>query len=516
MKENNDIEDTTPLKSENINDLLEPLVKEEKPKNKTKKKLYESVNITTSKDYINEDKGDLHFKSIDPRKFKENDKIKKIREELNELDNETEDSSYYSNTPPVEKLKLQNFLFIIIVTIFASIQFGIFVLVFNLYSNTNNMNNTNNIINITNNNNFSRNKFYLLFLVLSWKFQIYFIFYLIYATFIFIFFKGKNQNQNGNNNALIEDSIPLLKNNSTNIPDINPTYDFRKYKYRYLLKHGSSYSSYFKIFTATSNIFNFPDKENFFQNFLNIEEIIKGISGLVFSYALFTGSYFFYFGIIYLIQSITAMIPYYIQFNFNSKNNNRNISNIDIKYFRFIFPILTSIGFYYLLKSLPYNTASKYLYILIILVVCIFSQLYTQKKFVQKSHNESPFHILFRTYFIFCLISTAFTFGVELIFNKLSLVHIFFWLTDKYLFLACFIGFGLFGAVLYNMLLTFMRIALSNNVIVKLIKYFNLVIIDLVGIFVFRQYDIINKADYFMGIILCGISLFMLDFCELL
>ena len=49
------------------------------------------------------------------------------------------------------------------------------------------------------------------------------------------------------------------------------------------------------------------------------------------------------------------------------------------------------------------------------------------------------------------------------------------------------------------MLLTFMRIALSNNVIVKLIKYFNLAIIDLLGMFIFGYYNIFNKMDYFMG-----------------
>ena len=135
---------------------------------------------------------------------------------------------------------------------------------------------------------------------------------------------------------------------------------------------------------------------------------------------------------------------------------------------------------------------------------------------MQKSHNESPFHILFRTYFIFFLISNSIILIVELIYNKLNIKHLFFWLSDTYLFFACFIGFGIFGAICYNMLLTFIRIALSNNVIVKLVKYFNFIIIDIIGIFIFKQYNISNKIDYFMGIALCGISLFMLYFGDLL
>ena len=507
MKEKDINEETNLLNSQNVGDLLEPLVNEEKSKISSNKKFRESVNVISNNDNdidINNSQKLLRFKTSNLIKFKEkekNDKIKKIRNELNELDKESEESSNYSNEPSVEILKCQNFLFIIILTIFSSLQFGIYILVFNLYLTKSN-------ININTNNNISSNKLYLLFLVLSWKYQIYFIFYLIYS--IVIFLKNKKNNKETN-----EDSIPLIKNNSTNLLDLNPTYDFRKFKYRYLLKYGSSYGSYFNIFIYTSDIFNFQGNENYFQNFLNIEEIIKGICGLIFSYALFTGSYFFYFGIIYLIQSITAIIPYYIKFNFK-KNNNKNLtSKIDTKYIKFIFPILLSIGFYYLLKSLPNNSSLyNYLYLLGILFICILCQIFLQKQFVLKSHDESPFHILFRTYFIYFLISNIFTIIIELIFNQIK--NMFLWLTDIYLFLACFIGFGILGAICYNMLLTFMRIALSNNVVVKLIKYFNFVIIDLVGIFVFRQYDIFNKLDYFMGISLCAISLFMLDFCELL
>ena len=159
MEEKDD--ETTPLKNTNINDLLEPLVKEEKPI--IKKRLFESV-IIPSKENNNENKYEFNFN------FKE-DKIKKIRNELNELDKDTEDSSNYSNVPTVETLKCQNFLYIIILTIFSSLQFGIYLLVVNLYLRHNSPNQPT--------NNFSQNKFYIFFLVLSWKYQIYFFFYLI-------------------------------------------------------------------------------------------------------------------------------------------------------------------------------------------------------------------------------------------------------------------------------------------------------------------------------------------------
>ena len=148
-------------------------------------------------------------------------------------------------------------------------------------------------------------------------------------------------------------------------------------------------------------------------------------------------------------------------------------------------------------------------------MICILCQIYSQKQFVQKSYYESPFHILFKNYFIFFLLSNSIVLFFEIIFNLFNLRNLFFWMTDIYIFIACFIGFGVLGSI-YHMLLTLIRIALSNNVIIKLIKYFNLFIIDLVGIFIFRQYDIFYKIDYFMGIALCAISLFLLDFCDIL
>ena len=499
MKEKDDIdEETNPLKNEKINDLLEPLVNEEKPKIFSKRKLYESVNVNAfSKKFKNDsDKNQLRFDSIELKE----ERMKKIRNELKYDKDDTEEISNYSNIHPVETLKFQNFIFIIFISIFSSFQFGIYIYIYNTYLNSNNS--------ITNNV-FIGNKFYILFLILSWKFQIYFVFYLIYA--FFVFFKQRIPYNKNNSD---EDSAPLMKANSATLFDINPTYNFRKFKYKYLQKFGSNYSSYFSIFYYTSNIFNYENK-NFFEIFLNLDDILKGISGLIFSFSIFMGSYFFYFGIIYFIQSITAMIPYYIQLNISAKNNiNKSNKKEKYKFDKFIFPLLASIGFYFLQKSIPNYTYN--FFIILILIIGILTQIYNQKKFVQKSHDESPFHILFKTYFIFFLISNILVLIWELIFNKLNILNLFFWLTDLKLFLTCIIGFGIFGAILYNMSLTFIRIALSNNVIVKLIKYFNLVIIDLIGIFIFRLYDIGNKADYFVGLTLCGISLFLLDFSDIL
>ena len=489
-------EETAPLKNTHINDLLEPLVKEENPT--LKKRLFESV-IIPSEDYIYDNKNEINFN------IKEN-KIKKIRNELNDLDKDTEDSSNYSNIPTIEALKCQNFLFIIILTILSSLQFGIFLFIANLYLRKINA--------YTNGGNLNQNKFYIFFLVLSWKYQIYFFFYIIYG--LIVFFKTKKSENNNDKN---DDSIPLIKNNSQDLFDINPAYNFRKFKYRYLMKFGSCYSSYFNIFFYTSNIFNYPKEKSFFENFLNLDDILRGISGLIFSYTLFYGSNLYYFGILYLIQSITAMIPYYIKFNYNSKqNSNNNSIKNNTKYFKYIFPLLTSIGIYFLLKSISnngINNYNNYLNLFIILLVCILCQIYSQKQFVQKSYYESPFHILFKNYFIFFLLSNSIVLFFEIIFNLFNLRNLFFWMTDIYIFIACFIGFGVLGSI-YHMLLTLIRIALSNNVIIKLIKYFNLFIIDLVGIFIFRQYDIIYKIDYFMGVTLCAISLFLLDFCDIL
>ena len=144
MKEKDINEETNLLNSQNVGDLLEPLVNEEKPKISSNKKFRESVNVISNNDIdINNSQKPLRFKTSNLIKFKEkekNDKIKKIRNELKELDKESEESSNYSNEPSVEILKCQNFLFIIILTIFSSLQFGIYILVFNLYLTKSNIN----------------------------------------------------------------------------------------------------------------------------------------------------------------------------------------------------------------------------------------------------------------------------------------------------------------------------------------------------------------------------------------
>ena len=535
---------------ENINGLLEPLVDQKKnkeDKEKKKKNLYKTVAVFNNDNESPRPKNTFLHNSINVNYLNNtnNNPINRIRREINDLkkDNDTEISNY-SNTPGTETMKLRNFIFIIILTAITSLQFGIYLFIFNLYMNSVGIPVNYSLIS----NGVSNQKiFYSFFLILSWKYQIYFIIYLIYATFIYFKMKNnvKKEENKDNYESLNEDvdSIPLIsRNNSISSQEKfinsfgNPTFKFREFKYKYLQKYGYSYESYLNIFMLTSNIFNIQGNEgndtSFFGYYFNFNEILKGLSGIFFAYLILVSSYFYYFGIVYIIQEITALLPYYIEYNKkNNNSNNDGKANENIKenkykyiskktfkesnngeYYKFIFPLLISFGFYLLLKT----TINSSLYLIMILICCIGLQMYSQKKFVLNSHNESPFQILFRTYFNYFILSLIIVIPIELIFNKLNFVNIIYWLTNLKLFSACLIGFGLCGAILYNMLIIFMRISLSNNIIVKLIKYLNIIIIDLVGIFLFRQYIITSYLDYIAGLSLCTVSMFLLDFHKIL
>ena len=238
-----------------INDLLEPLVEEKKPDispiKKDKKSLYKSVNVKMfNNEYENGNnlKKPLLHKSINVNYLnnKANNPINRIRREMEELKkdnlNDTQISNY-SNSPGTDSLKFENFIFIIIVSIFSSLQFGIYLYIFNLYMNAINspLNNFSggNLTNISN-----KVLFYSFFLVLCWKYQIYFMIYLIYA--VFIYFKQKKRvknEENKNNENYNEDSAPLINRNDT-ITSLesflesfgNPTFKFREFKYKYLQK----------------------------------------------------------------------------------------------------------------------------------------------------------------------------------------------------------------------------------------------------------------------------------------
>ena len=527
-------------KPTNINELLEPLVDENKNKAKNKnnlKNIFKSVKVPNNDYEPPNPKNNFLHNSISVNRLNNsnNNPINRIRKEINDLkkDNETEISNY-SNTPGTESIKLKNFIFIIILTVITSLQFGIYLYIFNLYMNAINYP----VSNIFSANTLNKKLFYSFFLILSWKYQIYLLIYLAYAGFIYFKYKKNTKKEDNKDNyeTFNEDATPLInRSNSITSQDsfihsfTNPTFKFREFKYKYLQKFGYSYESYYNIFMLTSNIFDTQENDkSFFESYLNCNEILKGLSGILFAYFILVSSYFYYFGIIYLIQEMTALLPYYIEYNKVTNENEKNINKNENKsrnlsrklfkesndgeYYKFIFPLLMAFGFYYLQKT----TLNNSLYLLILLLCCIGLQIYSQKKFVLNSHNESPFQILFRTYFNYAIISLIIVFPIELIMNRFNIRNIFYWLTDLKIFIACLIGFGILGAIFYNILIIFMRISLSNNLIVKLIKYFNLIIIDLVGIFIFRQYIITSYLDYIVGISLCAVSMFLLDFHKIL
>ena len=528
---------------ENINQLLEPLVDENNKKENKKKNLYKTVGVFNNNydSPSGKDKNAFLHNSINVNYLNNtnNNPINRIRKEINDLknDNDTEISNY-SNLPGTESLKLQNFIFILILTVFTSLQFGIYLLIFNMYMKAINLPVNYNLIA---NGDTNTKIFYSFFLILSWKYQIYFIIYLIYATYIY--FKLKNNNvkkeENKDNYESFNEDSPLLINRNSSITSQedfinsfgNPTFKFREFNYKYLQKYGYSYESYIKIFMLTSNIFNTQGKDiNLIDYYFNFNEILKGLSGILFAYLIQVSSYFYYFGIIYLIQETTALLPYYIEYNkiFNNNDGNTNSNKKEGKskylskklfkqsnngeYYKYIFPLLMAFGFYFLQKTIL-NSA---LYLIFVSICCIALQVFSQKQFVLNSHNESPFQILFRTYLYYAMISLAIIFPKEFVFNNFNIVNIFYWLTNLKIFLASIIGFGLCGALFYNMLIIFMRISLSNNIIVKLIKYMNLIIIDIFGIFLFRQYIINSYLDYIVGLSLCAVSMFLLDFHKIL
>ena len=534
MKEQEILDD---IKENNRFDLLEPLVEEKKPITRPNKKyppgsLAKSVNVFHNNDFDSPSKNTFLYNSIEPNYSNKisNDPINRIRKDIGKVkkDSQTELSNY-SNIPETETLKLHNFIFIIIVTIFTSLQYGIYLFIFNLAKNSMNPNSGTQILS-------KKELFYSFFLVLTWKYQIYFIIYLVYALCIYFKLSKKkpegNKDENGYQNFNEEESSLLInRSNSFSSQESflatysNPTFKFREFKYKFIKNFGACYQSYFDIFLHTSNIFNVQEKdENVnYEHYINLNEAIKGVYGILFSYLILVGSNFYYFGIIYLLQEITSLLPYYLQYD-KILNNGSNINvtrsfsrkvregHNNGEYYKYIFPLLISFGLYYLQQTISNNS----LFLFGILISCIIIQIFNQKKFILNSHEESPFQILFRTYLNYSIISLIFCFAYEIISNGFKIKNIFYWLTNLKLFFACLIGFGICGAILYNTLVIFMRISLSNNIIVKLIKYLNLIIIDLVGIFIFRQYFITSYFDYIVGISLCAVSMFLLDFHKII
>ena len=279
------------------NDLLEPLVEDSNSKYPNKES--NSNNLIKNANITNNDNNDTPFQflhnsiNVNNLKYNSTNPISRIRREISDFNKENEtQNSNYSNTPGTQALKFQNFLYIVVVVAFSSLQFGIFLFVFNLYMKA--MNNPINNIQGNNKNNAiittisSKGLFYSFLLVLSWKYQIYLIIYLAYAAYVYFKIKNKTKKEESINNYqnFTEDSMPFI-NRSNSISSQtsfinsfggNPTFKFREFKYKYLQKYGYTYDSYYNVFLLTSNIFD--TQENFkevIKYYFNIKDLLKGI-----------------------------------------------------------------------------------------------------------------------------------------------------------------------------------------------------------------------------------------------
>ena len=96
----------------------------------TKKKIYNNDNESPIQRNM------FYHNSINANNLNNNsnDQFNRIRKEINKLNNFNEpDISNYSNTLVTETLKFQIFIYIIIVTIFSSLQFGVCVYIYIFY-----------------------------------------------------------------------------------------------------------------------------------------------------------------------------------------------------------------------------------------------------------------------------------------------------------------------------------------------------------------------------------------------
>ena len=433
----------------------------------------------------------------------------------------------YSKNPKSIALKNQNLILLGIIIFFSSFQYGIFLCIYNSFLSKNPNITNSSFIDIA----------YNFIIVLSWKFQIFIIIYIIYGSLIYYLSEKygseyieksindltvKSDAIKTNSLAFNDEYSPLIpKSNNNPIVEGNPSFKFREFNFKYLQKYGNNYKTYLKIFILTSNIFDrssLPkEKSSFFEEYFNLNELFQGFLGALFSFIILFSANYYYFGIIYLIQELTSLIPYYIQLNLNNNANKINGMRKELfsdygvnKVIKYIFPLLILYGFAFF-KNTIINKNSLFI-LPIILAICIYCQINKQKYFVTGSHEDSPFNILFKTYFSYFLLTSIFVIVIECICWRFNFGALFYWLKDFKLFLGCIFGFGICGAICYSFPLILLRICLSNNIIIRLIKYANLCLIDIIGILVFRQYTIVNISDYILGITLCGCVMFMLEF----
>ena len=298
--------------------------------------------------------------------------------------------------------------------------------------------------------------------ILLWKFQIILLFFMIYYFYFGFIYKNEFS-------QLVE---------YENIDSLNV--------------------SLFSYYLESSNLYRAIEL-SFEGNF------IYSILGFFQSFILMISCFYNTFGLCYLFNSLSNIIPFFtgdlISKSFKDKK----------KIYLFFSFILILLGIFFLFTTI-HNIYSIAI-LIILLIISFLSQKLNQSYYYQKFQDESPFNLIFSNYLNYTII-TSIILSLYCLYKKKCYIFLFFgYLFNIKLFTFALIDFGILGAV-YIQLVIFTSFSNKKIRIIKTLKYYELILNDLMGVYFFKKYKNPYNMTYIFGLLQCSFGMIIIDYID--
>ena len=181
------------------------------------------------------------------------------------------------------------------------------------------------------------------------------------------------------------------------------------------------------------------------------------------------------------------------------------------KIYLFFSFILILLGLIFLFTTI--NNIYSIVILIILFFVSFLSQKLNQSYYYQKFQDESPFNLIFSNYFNYSIIISIIL-SLYCLYKKKCYIFLFFgYLLNIKLFSFAFIDFGILGAV-YIQLMIFTSFSNRKIRVLKILKYYELILIDLLGVYLFKRYKNPYNITYIFGLLQCSLGMIIIDYID--
>jgi hypothetical protein len=239
---------------------------------------------------------------------------------------------------------------------------------------------------------------------------------------------------------------------------------------------------------------------------LSIEgNFIYSILGFLQSFILMISCFYNTFGLCYLFNSLSNIIPFFLGDLISKSFKDKK------KIYLFFSIILILLGLIFLFTTI--NNIYSIVILIILFFVSFLSQKLNQSYYYQKFQDESPFNLIFSNYFNYTII-TSIILSLYCLYKKKCYIFLFFgYLLNIKLFSFAFIDFGILGAV-YIQLMIFTSFSNRKIRVLKILKYYELILIDLLGVYLFKRYKNPYNITYIFGLLQCSLGMIIIDYID--